>query len=85
MASGFRLKGENRMNKTLVEIEYEYLDDLLDHQDRVAEGLINILDDPDPTTADSWTISFVRPLFGRHGEIVLRRVQTSASTVKTDE
>ena len=63
------------MNKVLIEIEYEYLGDFLEQQDKVAEGLVNIAD-PDPKTADSWSIVWVRAPFAKHAELKMTRVSS---------
>ena len=61
------------MNKVTIEIEFEYLGDFLEQSERVAEGLANVAD-PDPRTADTWTISWVRQLYARHAELKLTRI-----------
>jgi len=58
--------------KAMIEVEYERLGDFFQVSDKVIEGLVNILD-PDMRAADSWEITFVRPLNGR-GTITFSRV-----------
>jgi len=69
------------MNKVLVEIEFEFLGDFLDQQDRVAEALVNICD-PDPRTSDSWTITFVRSPYAKHGEIKFTKAEKNFEAIK---
>lgn len=61
------------MNKVLIEIEYEFLGDFLEQQDKIAEGLLNIVD-PDPRTSEAWKIVWVRPPFNKHAELKMRRI-----------
>lgn len=60
------------MNKVTIEIEYEYLGDFFDKAQEIAEGLANLAD-PDPRTADTWGIVWVRSTFARHAEMNLVR------------
>ena len=64
--------------KRTIEIEYERLGDFFDSSDQVIEALVNILD-PDPRTADSVEINFVRPLNGR-AFITFSRISNKEAT-----
>ena len=61
------------MNKVLIEIKYGFLGDFLEHPDKIAEGLLNIVD-PDPRTAETWEIVWVRPPFNKHAELKMSRI-----------
>ena len=67
------------MNKVIIEIEYEYLGDFLDQSERIAEGLTNLAD-PDPRTADTWTVNWVRQIFARPAEIKMSRISEGTAS-----